>query len=85
MSVLSLLYQLHGGTNGSGSLLKELVDGLGLRDVVWQATLRLCRKQRKCVMGSFFRHTEKLRYLNRVRLNNQADFFEHFKISDNGQ
>lgn len=43
---LFLLYQLHGGAHWPGSLLKELVDGLGLRDMVGQATLRLYTQQK---------------------------------------
>lgn len=44
------------------------------------------QKTEERVNGSVsVRHTEKSHYLNRVRLNNQAGFFEHFNISDNGQ
>lgn len=44
---LSLLYQPHGGPHWPGPLPEELVDGLGLRHVVGQATLRLCTKEKE--------------------------------------
>lgn len=43
------------------------------------------QKTEKLVNGSVsVRRTEKSQHLNKVRLNNLADF-EHFNISDNGQ
>lgn len=43
---LSLLYQLHGGPHWPGSLLKELVDSLGLGHMVGEATQRLYTHQK---------------------------------------
>lgn len=45
---LSLLQQCHGRTHWPGLLLKELIDGLGLRDVVGQAKHRLYKDRRTC-------------------------------------
>lgn len=47
VSYLSLLYQPHGGPHWPGPLPEELVDGLGLRHVVGQATLRLCTQEKE--------------------------------------
>lgn len=45
---LSLLQQCHGRTRRPGPLLKELVDGLRLRDVVRQAKRRLYKDRGMC-------------------------------------
>lgn len=45
---LSLLQQRHGGTLWPSSLLEELVDGLGLREMVGQAKCGLYADRRTC-------------------------------------